>query len=89
MARYMAIGDAPGITEEGFRGALGEIRKWRFDRRGWIIKAYCNVDQGKIVAECEASDQQQFESWLAKTGWKINGVYRVNYIHEAAAIWPV
>jgi hypothetical protein len=47
------------------------------------------VDQGKVVAECEAPDQEQFEKWLAKTGWKISGVYRVNYIHEAAAIWPV
>lgn len=89
MARFVAISDVPGITEERFKETLGEVRNWRFDRRAWIVKAYCNLDRGKIIAECEAQEQGQFEDWLKRTGWTVSGIYRVDLIHEAAAIWTV
>ncbi len=89
MARFVAVCDVPDLTEAQFRDALGEVRKWRFDRKGWIVKAYCNLDQGKVIAECEAPDRAQFEDWLQRTGWQSGQVYDVSYIHEAASIWPV
>jgi hypothetical protein len=91
MARFVAVSDVPGMTEAQFREALGPVKKWRFGsrRRSWIIKAYCNLDQGKVVVECETPDRAEFEQWLEGTGWKTDDLYPVSFIHEAATIWPV
>jgi len=89
MARYIAIGEAPGLTEAQFRERFNEVKKWRFDKRSWVVKAYCVLGEGKVVIECETPEKGQFEEWLKKTGWKVNGVYGVNLIHEAGSIWPV
>jgi Zn finger protein HypA/HybF involved in hydrogenase expression len=89
MARFLAIGEMPEITEEQFRQTFDAVRKWRPERRTWMVKAYCNLSQGKVVIECETPEQDSFEAWLQQTGWKVNGIYRVDLIHEAGAIWPV
>jgi Zn finger protein HypA/HybF involved in hydrogenase expression len=89
MARFLAIGDMPDITEEQFRQTFDTIRKWRPERRTWIVKAYCSLSQGKVVIECETPEQQSFEAWLQKTNWKVNGIYQIDLIHEAGAIWPM
>ena len=53
------------------------------------MKAYCDLDQGKVITECETPDRERFEQWLKDTGWKTDGIYRVDLIHEAGSIWPV
>ena len=40
MARFIAIHNVPGITEEQFRESLGAVSKWRPDRRTTILKVY-------------------------------------------------
>lgn len=89
MARFLAIGEMPGITEEQFRQNFDTIRKWRPERRTWIVKAYCSLSDGKMAVECETPEQDSFEAWLQKTGWKVDHICRVDLIHEAGAIWPV
>jgi len=89
MGRFIAVCEKPGITEEEFREAFDRVKKWRIDRRTWIVKAYCDLSTGKLVAECEAPEKARFEEWLKNTGWRMDTIYQVNLILEAGSIWPV
>ena len=89
MARFVAICEKPGITDSQFRQCFDRMKKWRPARRTYVVKAYCNLSEGKVIAECEAAEKAAFEEWLKSTGWKVNGTYQVNLIHEAGSIWPV
>jgi hypothetical protein len=89
MARFVAICEKPGVTDSQFRQCFDRVKKWRPDRRTYVVKAYCNLSEGKLIAECEASEKAAFEEWLKGTGWKVNSLYQVNLIHEAGSIWPV
>ena len=46
MARFMAIHNVPGITEEQFKEKLQGVAKWRPDRRTTILKVYADIDNG-------------------------------------------
>jgi len=89
MPRLMAIATIPGITEEQFRAALDQVRKWRPDPRTTIIRAACSLPEGKIVAECEAIEQAHFEDWLKKAGWQWDAIYKVDLVHQTGNIWKL
>ena len=89
MARFMAIHTVRGLTEESFHEALGEVNKWRPDQRTTILKVYCNLHYGKLVSECEAEEQVQFEDWMKQVGWPCDAIYRVDLVHQVGQIWKV
>ena len=89
MARFVAIGEMPNLTETAFREALDRHKKWRFDRQSWVIKAYMSPDDGKLIVECETPEQSRFEEWLKKNGWPYSEIHRVKLIHEGGTVWPV
>ena len=69
MARFIAIHNVPGITEADFRDKLNAVRKWRPDRRTTILKVYGDLENGRLVSECEAVEQAHFEDWINLVGW--------------------
>jgi hypothetical protein len=89
MPRFIAVAEKPGLSEAEFRNAVDRTGKWRFAKRGWIVKAYCALDKGKLVVECEAPQQSDFEDWLEKNGWLTEDIHRVSYIHEGGLVWPM
>ena len=89
MARFVAIHSVPGLTEEKFQEALGEVKKWRPDRRTTILKVYCDLDQGKLVSECEAVEQAQFEHWINDVGWPYDAIYKIDLVHQVGHIWKL
>ena len=89
MARFIAYHDVPGITRESFQAALGEVKTWRPDRRTTIVKVYCNLAEGKLISECEATEQTNFEHWITQVGWPCNAIYKVDMIHQVGQIWDV
>jgi hypothetical protein len=89
MARFLAVAEMPDLTEAQFRQAFDSMRKWRPERRTWMVKAYCSLNLGKIVVECETPERSSFEAWLRQTGWEVNDIYSIDLIHEAGAIWPM
>lgn len=89
MARYLAIGSAPEISEATFRETFDAVKKWRIDRHSWLVKVYCNVNNGKVAVECEAPSQEVLMDWMEKNDWNIEDVYQINLIHEGSAVWTV
>ncbi len=89
MARFMAIHSVPGMTEERFQEALGEVKNWRPDRRTTVVKVYCNLAEGKLVSECEAVEQVHFEDWIKQVGWPCDAIYKVDLVHQVGHIWKV
>ncbi len=57
MARFIAVHNVAGITEEQFREKLDAVKKWRPDRRTTILKVYGDLQSGTLVSECEAVEQ--------------------------------
>ena len=53
MARFIAVHNVPGITEEQFREKLDAVKKWRPDRRTTVLKVYGDLKTGTLVSECE------------------------------------
>ncbi len=89
MPRFVAVAEAPNLSEESFRAALGTMRKWRFDRRAWIVKAYSSQSDASVVVECEAPNQAQFEGWLRDSGWQARSIKEVELVFEDGTIWPL
>ena len=50
MARFIAIHNVPGITEEAFREKLDNVSKWRPERRTTVLKVYGDFQTGKLVS---------------------------------------
>ena len=89
MARFIAIHNVSGITEEEFREKLGAVRKWRPDRRTTILKVYGDLESGTLVSECEAVEQAHFEDWVNMVGWPVKSVHKVDLICQVGNIWKV
>ena len=89
MARFIAIHTVPGITEEAFREKLNTTRKWRPDQRTTILKVYGDLEQGRLVSECEAMEQSHFEDWIKLVGWPAESIHRVDLICQVGNIWKL
>jgi hypothetical protein len=89
MTRFVAIHNVPGITEEDFRDKLDAVRKWRPDRRTTVVKVYGDLENGKLISECEAVEQAHFEDWLKQVGWPYDSIHKVDLVHQVGHIWEV
>ncbi|MCS7207449.1 MAG: hypothetical protein NZ951_05905 [Dehalococcoidia bacterium] len=89
MPRFLAIVNAPGITEAQFRNALDQVRKWRIDPRHTILRASCILSQGRIVLECDGPEQAPLEKWLQERGWQAEVIHKVDLVHDGGYIWKV
>ena len=89
MARFIAIHNVSGVTEEEFREKLGAVRKWRPDRRTTILKVYSDFKSGTMVSECEAAEQSHFEDWINMSGWPAASIHRVDVICQVGNFWKM
>ena len=89
MARYIAVHNVPGITEDQFREALGAVSKWRPDRRTTILKVYGDLEHGRLVSECEAVEQSHFEDWIKQVGWPAESIHKVDLICQVGNFWKM
>ena len=89
MARFIAIHSVPGISEEAFREKLNGVSKWRPDRRTTILKVYGDIENGKLVTECEAVEQEHFEDWIKMTGWPAESMFKVDLVMQVGNIWKL
>lgn len=87
MARFIAIGKAPGWNDlERFTAELKSTDKWRVDARTTITTVY-NLEDGRLVAECHTPDKAEFEAWLKKSGWAVESLTQIKTVAKAGDIW--
>jgi len=87
MARFIAIGKAPGWNDlERFTAELKSTDKWRVDARTTITTVYA-LEDGRLIAECHTPDKAEFEAWLKKNGWTVESLTQMKIIAKAGDIW--
>ena len=89
MPRFVAIHNVPGITEDDFRSKLDAVKKWRPDRRTTILKVYGDLENGRLISECEAVEQSHFEDWIKLVGWPVESINKVDLICQVGNIWKL
>lgn len=89
MGRWIAVGKAPGWDNlERFGKELKETSQWRVDTKATITSVYALGD-GRLLAECHAPEQAQFDEWLSKKGWKVESVTPIRFVAKTGDIWNV
>jgi hypothetical protein len=89
MGRWIAIGTAPGwedITK--FGAELRGTSKWRPDAQTTITTVFALGD-GRMVAECHASKQEDFAAWLERKGWRVESLTSITHLAKTGSIWKV
>lgn len=89
MSRFVAVVNASADAEQQFREALGSMRRWRFDKRGWVVKAFCNARSGKIYIDAEASSREHLDTWLREAGWRAERIDEIDLIFEEGLLFPL
>ena len=89
MARWMAIGTAPGWDNVStFREELQETRNWRVDARTSVTTVYALGD-GRLLAECHAGSEDDFKAWLEKKGWAVETIQPIKMLAKTGSIWEL
>jgi len=89
MGRWIAVGKAPGWDSvERFSKELKQTGEWRIDPKATITSVYALAD-GRLIAECHAPAQAQFDEWLKKKGWTVESVTPIKLVAKTGDIWNV
>jgi hypothetical protein len=89
MGRWIAIGKVPGWDDlDKFTDDLKTTAKWRLDPRTTITEVVALTD-GRVIAECHANSQAEFDAWLEKTGFQVDSVTPIKHIARTGEIWKV
>lgn len=89
MGRWIAIGKVPGWDDLAtFSTALKATDKWRIDPRTTITEVMVLGD-GRMMAECHANSQADFDAWLQRTGWQVDSITPIRHIARTGEIWKV
>jgi len=89
MGRWIAIGTAPGwddITK--FGAELSETSMWRPDAQTTVTTVLALGD-GRVLAECHAVKQEDFEAWLRQKGWRVESLTPIKHLAKTGSIWKV
>ena len=89
MPRWIAIGTAPEWADgKKFDEALRETSNWRPDARTAITTVIALQD-GRLLAECHAVKQEDFEAWLQQKGWNVESITPIKRMAKAGSIWEL
>ena len=89
MGRWIAIGKVPGWDDLAkFTEALKPTTQWRVDPRTTITSVIALAD-GRMLAECHANQQADFDAWLKQTGWQVESVTEIAHVARTGEIWRV
>ena len=89
MGRWIAIGKVPGWDNLAkFTDELKATMKWRIDPRTTITSVTALAD-GRMLAECHANQQADFDAWLQQKGWQVESVTPISHVARTGEIWKV
>ena len=87
MARWLAIGTAPGWDDlKTFTAELKETSKWRVNQRTTVTTVFALGD-GRLLAECHSPERTDFEAWLQEKGWKVETLIPIKHIAKTGDVW--
>jgi len=67
---------------------LAETSKWRPDPQTTITTVFALGD-GRLLAECHAVKQEDFEAWLRQSGWQVESLTPIKHLAKTGSIWKV
>ena len=89
MQRWIAIGTAPGWDDvQKFSAELGETSQWRPDATTTITTVMA-LANGRLLAECHAIKQADFEAWLQQKGWTVESMTPIKHLAKTGSVWEV
>ncbi len=89
MGRWIAIGTAPGWDDFGkFTAEMKPTSQWRVDPRTTITTVMALGD-GRLMAECHAVQQADFDAWLRQKNWQVQSVTPITHLAKTGEIWKV
>ncbi len=89
MGRWMALGRASGWEDaKKFGAELADTSMWRPDAQTTVTTVYALAD-GRLVAECHATKQEDFDAWLRQKGWQVESVTPITQVAKTGSIWKV
>ncbi len=87
MPRWIAIGKAQGWDDlDKFTEQMHATKNWRADARTTITTVMVLGD-GRLLAECHAQKQEDFDAWLQQKGWNVDSVTPIKLIAKVGSIW--
>jgi hypothetical protein len=89
MGRWIAIGKVSGWDDVAtFTDELKATTQWRVDPRTTITSVIALAD-GRMLAECHANQQADFDAWLQQKGWQVESVTAISHVARTGEIWKV
>ena len=89
MGCWIAIGRVPGWENpERLAKEMKATSQWRIDSKVTITSVYAMGD-GRLIAECHAPIQADFDQWLNKKGWTVESVIPIIAVAKTGEIWKV
>lgn len=89
MRRWIAIGTAPAWDDiQKFSAELRGTNNWRPDASTSITTVLALAD-GRLLAECHAIKQEDFEAWLRQKGWHVESITPIKHLAKMGSIWDV
>lgn len=89
MGRWIAVGKAPGWDDLAkFTTEMKDTPLWRPDPRTTITSVTALAD-GRMLAECHANTQAEFDAWLKQKGWQVESVTPIKHVARTGEIWKV
>ena len=89
MGRWIAVGKAPGWDDLAkFTAEMKDTPMWRPDPRTTITSVTALGD-GRMLAECHANTQAEFEGWLKQKGWQVESIAPIKHVARTGEIWKV
>jgi hypothetical protein len=89
MGRWIAIGTAPGWDGLAkFTAETKATKEWRADARTTVTTVFALAD-GRLIAECHAAKQADFEAWLHRKGWQVDSITPVTHLARTGEVWTV
>jgi hypothetical protein len=89
MGRWIAIGTASGWDDlTKFGSEMSDTSKWRPDPQTTVTTVFALGD-GRVMAECHATKQADFEAWLAQKGWQVESITPIKHLAKTGNIWKV
>ena len=89
MGRWIAIGKVSGWEcLERLTMEMKATSQWRIDPKVTITSVYVLGD-GRLIAECHAPSQTDFNEWLNKKGWTVESIAPIIAIAKTGEVWKV